>query len=155
MVGSPPRVRGTVKQVNKNVTECGITPACAGNRFRGGRIFAVLRDHPRVCGEQSFCLCLLFMANGSPPRVRGTGRRPCNLAGCHRITPACAGNSLSTFLNFLEYEDHPRVCGEQPNYPPAPNPAKGSPPRVRGTVADALGVVANLRITPACAGNSL
>ena len=47
------------------------------------------------------------------------------------------------------------MCGEQPNYPPAPNPAKGSPPRVRGTVVPISYINLYTRITPACAGNSV
>ena len=46
------------------------------------------------------------------------------------------------------------MCGEQPNYPLAPNPVKGSPPRVRGTGLRPAQGRDPLRITPACAGNS-
>ena len=46
------------------------------------------------------------------------------------------------------------MCGEQPNYPLAPNPVKGSPPRVRGTDVFIILNRPLPRITPACAGNS-
>ena len=71
-----------------------------------------------------------------------------------RITPACAGNRYSCLFIKTFSRDHPRVCGEQPNYPLAPNPVKGSPPRVRGTVLCILRSDFRERITPACAGNS-
>ena len=54
LLGSPPRVRGTVGDVDNVYGGVGITPACAGNSFSlrcGGIIW---RDHPRVCGEQRY-----------------------------------------------------------------------------------------------------
>ena len=51
-VGSPPRVRGTVIRSFNRLLHGGITPACAGNRRRGGGHGPSPGDHPRVCGEQ-------------------------------------------------------------------------------------------------------
>ena len=71
-----------------------------------------------------------------------------------RITPACAGNSDVLSHLFQSPWDHPRVCGEQAVCVPNAAACKGSPPRVRGTVAHGLHVKAGVGITPACAGNS-
>ena len=51
--GSPPRVRGTAVQVGHICKGWGITPACAGNSQVEDHGFEVIRDHPRVCGEQA------------------------------------------------------------------------------------------------------
>ena len=70
--GSPPRMRGTEHvALLKHVTRQ-ITPADAGNREKREVEAVSLRDHPRGCGEQSFCACLARNLKGSPPRMRGT-----------------------------------------------------------------------------------
>ena len=52
--GSSPRVRGAGKQSKSGLTYSGIIPACAGSRAVPRRPARGQRDHPRVCGEQSF-----------------------------------------------------------------------------------------------------
>ena len=131
--GSPPRVRGT-EPVPYTASVTGrITPACAGNR--NGRIADVtlFEDHPRVCGEQPLFMSILYHVPGSPPRVRGTDIMCRCRCLCHRITPACAGNSLATLVENLICQDHPRVCGEQSRRALSNGGIMGSPPRVRGT----------------------
>ena len=111
-------------------------------------------DHPRVCGEQFSCSGIGNAYRGSPPRVRGTGRRLKTLPRGIRITPACAGNRPFAYGETVQVEDHPRVCGEQPKDAAAEIVRSGSPPRVRGTGADSVANVLVDGITPACAGNS-
>ena len=91
--GSPPRVRGTEYQEWDYILKSGITPACAGNRELSDWAAVNLQDHPRVCGEQSGICPGPGQADGSPPRVRGTGGRSGHGLPGPRITPACAGNS--------------------------------------------------------------
>ena len=50
--GSPPRVRGKVHISTGQVGGVGITPAYAGKRSGKLQQDAMLRDHPRVCGEK-------------------------------------------------------------------------------------------------------
>ena len=52
MVGSPPRVRGTVSFGFGLDSDSRITPACAGNSIIFCKSTGNIRDHPRVCGEQ-------------------------------------------------------------------------------------------------------
>ena len=132
----------------------GITPACAGNRPAGSPPFPQCRDHPRVCGEQTATPIVLIEHMGSPPRVRGTVGQPFQGFRRHGITPACAGNSFVPIQPRRNVEDHPRVCGEQRIHSPAVAVLVGSPPRVRGTDAADQGETGDIRITPACAGNS-
>ena len=91
--GSPPRMRGKVRQAG---------------------IFAQeFKDHPRVCGEKSCCGYSGFRAWGSPPRMRGKGDCPSNRRFALRITPAYAGKSLTREILLKVSRDHPRVCGEK------------------------------------------
>ena len=91
--GSPPRVRGTVFKRNACKPWFRITPACAGNRSVHLSLCDATRDHPRVCGEQTYPLRGFVLHSQSPPRVRGTDFAPTTVEAEVRITPACAGNS--------------------------------------------------------------
>ena len=71
------------------------------------------------------------------------------------ITPACAGNRKFDRYDCINGQDHPRVCGEQIYCPIRAISARGSPPRVRGTVSEIVKSCYAIRITPACAGNSI
>ena len=131
-----------------------ITPACAGNSPNGASWKTAMWDHPRVCGEQRYLRNETMDGDGSPPRVRGTGRPRWRHCKADRITPACAGNSGRDCDAYPRIEDHPRVCGEQLARAARLWMVVGSPPRVRGTANAPRLLVVGLRITPACAGNS-
>ena len=151
--GSPPRVRGTDPALLRPCHSRWITPACAGNRSSFTVKFSGQGDHPRVCGEQCNGSPEGGGAEGSPPRVRGTGRGGAGAPGIVGITPACAGKSSSGSLSSMDIQDHPRVCGEKaPAKPPSTRPY-GSPPRVRGKVPRLRLPDSHRGITPACAGN--
>ena len=92
--GSPPRVRGTEGLRLDFGIWTRITPACAGNSPILTPKMCQNRDHPRVCGEQNSHSTATQDRLGSPPRVRGTAPHPVVVDDHHRITPACAGNSL-------------------------------------------------------------
>ena len=90
-LGSPPRVRGKVKNATGIDAFSGITPACAGKRFVWFGLTPDGQDHPRVCGEKQCTTCGGWFLRGSPPRVRG---KACNCyvqIPVNGITPACAG----------------------------------------------------------------
>ena len=72
----------------------------------------------------------------------------------HGITPACAGKSELVLLRQGLFEDHPRVCGEKPNFICRWRANSGSPPRVRGKEREREYLCIMIRITPACAGKS-
>ena len=91
-LGSPPRLRGTVKfhsflHLCLRITPApvgtaiypysislypGITPAPAGNSLLSFCFIPLIEDHPRACGEQKADKSRLFWPKGSPPRLRGT-----------------------------------------------------------------------------------
>ena len=51
MVGSPPRVRGKLLDLEGTDELARITPACAGKTMKNGLESNYEQDHPRVCGE--------------------------------------------------------------------------------------------------------
>ena len=112
-LGSPPRMRGKVREIKTGKSRRGITPAYAGKRINYGigKVFG--RDHPRVCGEKKYCTTVTCSNLGSPPRMRGKVRlwmpNPQHLG----ITPAYAGKRKQKRGQKSQYGDHPRVCGEK------------------------------------------
>ena len=70
----------------------GLAVAVAGNNSHGEMNPRILRDYPRVCGEQ---VCMAFIS-----------------VFVKRITPAYAGNrGFRVPLDFI-FADYPCVCGE-------------------------------------------
>ena len=132
MEGLPPRMRGKVISSLQCDFLSGITPACAGKSFWPCTVLPRCRDHPRVCGEKNKFQTHGGPVEGSPPRVRGKALvRPCWKLSTG-ITPACAGKRPSCPCRSWPSRDHPRVCGEKPELPPAVQRHVGSPPRMRG-----------------------
>ena len=112
LLGSSPRVRGTLIRISDQPSVLGIIPACAGNTTRRAAPRWRWWDHPRVCGEHSPVFETLGNHVGSSPRVRGTpAPAEANLFD-PGIIPACAGNTLIPRRAGLFFWDHPRVCGE-------------------------------------------
>ena len=134
VLGSSPRVRGTLAAFRVPVSFPRFIPACAGN--------AAKHDNSALADD------------GSSPRVRGTRLVTQHPARVRRFIPACAGNALVRLRFVLAWAVHPRVCGER-TATPAPNDwTEGSSPRVRGTRNCCPIVRVTSRFIPACAGNA-
>ena len=153
-LGSPPRVRGKALRELFAPARLGITPACAGKRLISWQTTARAGDHPRVCGEKLGAVICIPPFLGSPPRVRGKAPLTATQTGRSRITPACAGKRTMRAASRSTTWDHPRVCGEKLRTTTRRRRRQGSPPRVRGKVADADDAGTVTGITPACAGKS-
>ncbi len=91
VLGSPPRMRGKVENTVEKHTDHRITPAYAGKSYAPAFSFPILEDHPRVCGEKLSGCVWLRVYGGSPPRMRGKGRRWPESVAANGITPAYAG----------------------------------------------------------------
>ena len=84
-------------------------------------------------GEQRKWAVTEICRIGSPPLARGTGNAVNPYQFFPRITPACAGNSVSGCPSALQIRDHPRLRGEQFAWYLAVWVMAGSPPLARGT----------------------
>ena len=93
----------------------------------------MLPVHPRVCGEQIVEFDINAAADGSSPRVRGTGHYAPDPRDQSRFIPACAGNRACSTRPLEAHSVHPRVCGEQHTRHARIDTRPGSSPRVRGT----------------------
>ena len=131
-MGSPPRMRGKGRRWPESVAANGITPAYAGKSLSETSIRPRLEDHPRVCGEKRRNGLQRTNPSGSPPRMRGKGRRWPESVAANGITPAYAGKSLCGLC----------LCRSR----------LGSPPRMRGKERLAKNQRSVHGITPAYAG---
>ena len=132
--GSSPRMRGTHRRGTRSETAQGIIPAYAGNTSQCAALRALLRDHPRVCGEHRSPVSWRI-----PPT---------------RIIPAYAGNTRFAQQICCVYRDHPRVCGEHADEDYPIEFEQGSSPRMRGTPGQVRFGGNECGIIPAYAGNT-
>ena len=97
-------------------------------------MYSLSADHPRRCGENQ-----------------------ANLSACRqtaRITPAGAGKTRFAFTCACVRADHPRRCGENFCVLVCVIWRFGSPPQVRGKLAEYILSEGDSRITPAGAGKT-
>ena len=90
----------------------------------------------------------------SPPRVRGAHYYSLRWINERRLTPACAGSTLPAPRPRALLPTHPRVCGEHAHRKLTITCKRDSPPRVRGAPDEPILRVAEIRLTPACAGST-
>ena len=93
IAGSPPRVRGKLRQPGCGVCAERITPARAGKTKQRRPRIRPHEDHPRACGENVAIAMTSGGQPGSPPRVRGKRIRLLCGVALNRITPARAGKT--------------------------------------------------------------
>ena len=153
--GSPPPMRGKVIFVPLSVIFPGITPAHAGKSTGQFLKFVLHQDHPRPCGEKWTSCVRTLPALGSPPPMRGKVWRTSEDGSRAGITPAHAGKRCNIELRTDGAKDHPRPCGEKGRQRHDNRRGEGSPPPMRGKVANASYIEADVGITPAHAGKSL
>ena len=154
LVGSSPRMRGTLRRAFRKFRRLGIIPAYAGNTMMTPRLTTATWDHPRVCGEHDPLVPSVCDVLGSSPRMRGTlGRRVVGLC-LVGIIPAYAGNTTARNASTKAKRDHPRVCGEHSRRGSAGLSFGGSSPRMRGTLDVELVGHVLAGIIPAYAGNT-
>ena len=132
----------------------GSPPHVRGKAPRSGRCRQGWWDHPRMCGEKTWTERATKQSTGSPPHVRGKVKGVSSSRRPRRITPACAGKSCRRFRLLVQYQDHPRMCGEKLALALLLLSSTGSPPHVRGKVCLFLEPAVDVGITPACAGKS-
>ena len=132
--GSPPRMRGKVRQTQAFLGAHRITPAHAGKSAHGNpeKKGRWRKDHPRACGEKPRRYFFRRATIGSPPRMRGKVSHLALITSRSRITPAHAGKRILPSLIFSTASDHPRACGKKLEQEINAEIDTGSPPRMRG-----------------------
>ena len=108
-----------------------------------------------MCGKYNRLFQKYQSHRGSPPHVREILIASKVAFSQSRITPACAGNTLSSQLLFGHNQDHPRMCGKYWEGIWKCCPPLGSPPHVREILIIYCSGLTTSGITPACAGNTL
>ena len=93
VLGSPPHARGRLFNNKVSQSRLGITPACAGKTTTSSSNASMLRDHPRMRGEDALTSRGDVMEEGSPPHARGRPYSDRSDQGQQGITPACAGKT--------------------------------------------------------------
>ena len=99
-IGSPPPMRGKGTQILWNCFFDRITPAYAGKSSAFICSSPVNQDHPRLCGEKTYCQSGSHLCKGSPPPMRGKGLADTMNANKIRITPAYAGKRRRRIDSF-------------------------------------------------------
>ena len=107
-----------------------------------------------MCGKNLSETITELEPSGSPPRVREKLCKKFKIYFKTRITPACAGKTLSKLVHIPRYRDHPRVCGKNVKYINDDMFVSGSPPRVREKPCGVTSLILSNGITPACAGKT-
>ena len=137
VLGSSPRVRGSLRTAGKHAHVSGIIPAGAGLTRCAFRTGARSWAHPRGCGAHSTAFSITGMTSlrivGSSPRVRGSHADRLEATDDTGIIPAGAGLTSSGYTAYREGRDHPRGCGAHRGQLSARLPCRGSSPRVRGS----------------------
>ena len=110
--GSPPLARERHKNTGLDCYGLGITPACAGKTQIKEQAKTETGDHPRLRGKDRALSKKIIIYRGSPPLARerliGSYRLKMRL----RITPACAGKTISGSIGENTTQDHPRLRGK-------------------------------------------
>ena len=172
--GSSPRVRGTYRNIRHARFSGRFIPAGAGNIRNRNEPRSGHPVHPRGCGEHVLNFNKLGLKQrfipagagnmhipnssrqtkyGSSPRVRGTWRATTPPFASWRFIPAGAGNIQPSDLLLTDPPVHPRGCGEHNGNISRKGNARGSSPRVRGTLAVVSFPATMQRFIPAGAGN--
>ena len=91
ILGSSPRMRGSLASYLRLSVSSGIIPAHAGLTLHQRRSEAAGRDHPRACGAHTSPASWAASTTGSSPRMRGSRKRDNPYENWLGIIPAHAG----------------------------------------------------------------
>ena len=130
-------------------------PAYAGKTQAHNRCTQACAEHPRVCGENDSGFECVVGHGGTSPRMRGKPSLAWSSPVRAGNIPAYAGKTALTNFVFMEFPEHPRVCGENSVSMLPVGLPRGTSPRMRGKP---IGGVSDEHITrniPAYAGKTI
>ena len=114
LLGSSPRMRGTLLLTVLRVSSSGLIPTYAGNTAVARHLTPLAGAHPHVCGEHDSSPSRRVSFQGSSPRMRGTRRLGFRCWRCRGLIPTYAGNTRAGARKHGFSGAHPHVCGEHP-----------------------------------------
>ena len=153
--GSSPRGRGKLSVDPELGDRVGLIPAWAGKTEVAKCHGLKIQAHPRVGGENETSPDAQHRAGGSSPRGRGKLARTKRRCGRERLIPAWAGKTREFTDSPGVWGAHPRVGGENRNYPNYRPRSLGSSPRGRGKRRRLNGCPANRGLIPAWSGKTV
>src|SRR5690554_688400 len=129
-------------------------PTGVGNAIHAGIRRCYLSVHPHGCGERSPVDSLYIMGNGSSPRVWGTRLLAGVVSRVLRFIPTGVGNAFEYSRTKPFGPVHPHGCGERSSIPNYSRMARGSSPRVWGTLSRGYLATRVGRFIPTGVGNA-
>ena len=133
LLGSSPRMRGTLLLTVLRVSSSGLIPTYAGNTAVARHLTPLAGAHPHVCGEHQSPVINDGRGRGSSPRMRGTPLDVDYPDEGLGLIPTYAGNTTRGRAFSYLIRAHPHVCGEHDSSPSRRVSFQGSSPRMRGT----------------------
>ena len=151
--GSSPRLWGTGHKAQGVHVSIRFIPTSVGNGSVATLMSGALSVHPHVCGERASPLVLIERYVGSSPRLWGTARPGQTRRRWNRFIPTSVGNGVAWMWSCAMGPVHPHVCGERNHACRQLLGSGGSSPRLWGTGASPLAVLACHRFIPTSVGN--
>ncbi len=155
LVGSSPRVWGTLRLEQGRRRILRFIPTGVGNTRATWRMFAVRAVHPHGCGEHEARPRIDSPDQGSSPRVWGTLPPRLLIAVAVRFIPTGVGNTSRPLSSSLSIAVHPHGCGEHRRGRGWSRAVPGSSPRVWGTQEFVNETVPLGRFIPTGVGNTI
>ncbi len=152
--GSSPHARETPAAPCRAPSGARLIPACAGNTLAAQFPAKPLAAHPRMRGKHVARQGDDRTVIGSSPHARETPRPSGYPAARSRLIPACAGNTALVATPTTKEAAHPRMRGKHRRHGPTISPVTGSSPHARETLLLLGDLADNIRLIPACAGNT-
>ena len=131
-----------------------IIPTCVGKTQMKVLLVLPKQDHPHLCGENDILKSLRKSKGGSSPLVWGKPTGMLVQGDERRIIPTCVGKTVTSISLPHMIQDHPHLCGENPNALANPYDLWGSSPLVWGKPNPMTSLYALLRIIPTCVGKT-
>ncbi len=152
--GSSPHARETQSRTDRRHSRHRLIPACAGNTISVAAQAYTCPAHPRMRGKHNDLGHSAGRLHGSSPHARETRAVHDHYYYALRLIPACAGNTTRRTSDRQRPSAHPRMRGKHFLGNVVHESGCGSSPHARETQSSGDPIPEDLRLIPACAGNT-
>ncbi len=133
VIGSSPRMWGTLARRLVSAQEVRFIPTHVGNTLTCARADTMFSVHPHACGEHWSPVAPVTAWTGSSPRMWGTRQQENSSLRSSRFIPTHVGNTRAAPARPDPAPVHPHACGEHEITSFSPSLLDGSSPRMWGT----------------------